>query len=270
MKTVITEKIDGHEVVVGIDVPIPDPVETQKVVNDLMDESDLIKQKKAHQEEFNELVKKINAKKSLFAEGKGTEKTFNEIKTLEAECDQIIKSLEALFPDIQKHYKKLYRENLVYFVPKPGEEIIADEEADELIKALQEKEPDEVVTKDKKKIKDQRKKSLWKKENNEWTEFRVGKLGQKIPAGFTDLNELHGQDKAEIIEQVDINRVHGMPQHKREDEFEYLENDLKTKLPLKVIEYELEGDTHKDALDKANKWFDDEKKKLKKKYLLDE
>lgn len=138
MKTVITEKIDGYDIIKGFGDPQIEPVETRKKVEEKMKVQPELKEVERKAEEMKRLWKlrhesKDAAKIAYAAEDIKNHAKFvyevemrdEQIKTLNLELVELLKKLE-------EKRQEIWKQNLEYFQPKKGEYFISDDEYKQL------------------------------------------------------------------------------------------------------------------------------------------
>lgn len=138
MKTILIEKIDGYYIVRAFGETLIDPVATKNILMQLHDKTD---EDKAVERKANEIKQKsVSRKEAYFAAKEARKKgdkineakhmnlvelRFDQIKILETEMRELLEKKKQ--KDVQ-----LWKENIVYFEPKKGEEIITDEQYEQL------------------------------------------------------------------------------------------------------------------------------------------
>lgn len=138
MKTILIDKIDGYDIIRAFGEMLIDPMATKNILMELHDKTD---EAKAVERKANEIKQKsVNRKEAYFAAKEARKKgdKINEAKQMnlvELRFEQI-KILEAEMRDLLEKKKEkdiqLWKENIVYFEPKAGEQIITDEQYEQL------------------------------------------------------------------------------------------------------------------------------------------
>lgn len=142
MKTILTKKIDGYDIIIGFGSPGIEPIETGRKANGLLEKQPEVKACFEKAEELKKLWKarldSIRIARQAFKKGdkkKHAEAMYNiemrdeQIKVISEEMKELAKKREA-------KRVELWNENLVYFEPKPGEKIITEDEYLEIGKKL--------------------------------------------------------------------------------------------------------------------------------------
>lgn len=152
MKTVLWIKDKGNKIITGFDVPVIDPVETRKIVNEKILETketqEFISKTKAYSEKYK-------AANSAFKEGvdclrrgdkKASDKKAEEYRGLCSDIEKLQAELKDMRPVLKEVTKELRLKHAVYLEPKYGETIIQEKEFLSLMKFGNNKKPDELVT----------------------------------------------------------------------------------------------------------------------------
>lgn len=152
MKTVIYRELDGNKIVIGFGQPSIDPVETNKIVNRELTETEESKL-------FGEIVSQIqiltNYKRTLSGElknaiAKKNNRSFTPIMAKQADTDFSIGTLRTemakLKNPIAKNRSRLIQERAVYFTPGPGETLISEELYSELLEKKNKLEKSELLS----------------------------------------------------------------------------------------------------------------------------
>ena len=238
MKTLITEIIDGYEVIKGFDRPVVDPVETRKNTEIILNQSPLIEQIDAALVEIN-------------AAGPDAEN----IQTLLANFKQLLLELEA-----QK--KAIFEANLVYFEPKGGEVLVEDTEAATL-KAQFDDLEDQALLRDGSVIHDKRNREYWQK-GDVWELKKIETLGENVPAdgiADPDLTEIQRDEIAQ--EKEDARFAALTTEEKAAEKIQKLDQALAEAAFMKS---KLEITNDPDALTTSQAWYNAKVQEIEDKY----
>jgi hypothetical protein len=128
MKTIFYQKMGKLEIILGFGDAVIDPVETNKIVEEKIKKTELHAAISAKKEEYAKASKEfIDAQKTRNqAKYEAAHKTMTDLQ----------EDLKTMAIDYNKAIKDLRRSEAVYFEPKPGEAIIAQDEAKTLTAAL--------------------------------------------------------------------------------------------------------------------------------------
>jgi len=275
-RTVITEMIDGHQVIKGFDRPCIDPVETRKATeiametDPLMDQKeDLITQKEALFSQMAPLMEQLiefYRKGELNPPTPAAEQIQEDLSALDQQIGDLAVQINALIAQIEARYKVVKAENLVYFDPKPGEEIIAEEEFNTLKAAKEALGDNQAICRDQTVIPDFRGLKYWVKEIDDWNYGVISKIGIEPPGNYKKISDLTEQDKTEIAEQLEEERILNMTAEAREAEKE-------NKLTMLLLhanakkEFECEAEDQP-CIDAVQNWYNTEKAAIEAKYTV--
>jgi hypothetical protein len=270
MKTIITQNIDGYDVVIDLDNAdkIIDPETTKVIVDKEITKTEIYKNieqiKNQMQVYANQAYQAIgNAKK---AKNKSDIDKFSlEWRDRNAQVKELQVSLKPLAVQFESEYRSLMKKHAIYFNPAPYEEIITDEQA-ETIKALMIEATQEgcVVDKTGTKIADNRGKVYFKNTKGIWTRQEISKLGDTPLKGSIELKDLTSEQQVEISKQVEAERISGMTSNNKSVELENIIAGLKQQAISMRSGLEIDGDSK--ALVKAQEWLADEIGKAEVKY----
>ena len=273
MKTIITQNIDSYDVVTALSEAggFIDPVETRKAIESKIKETETVKRVEAIHKQMNDLARQGTKLKSEVKEllklGKKNEanQAYQKSNEKYAEMKDFEPELKSLFLKMKEEYRELMINNAIYFQPKPGEEFVEDAEAQEIKALLAEAIPaGQLVTKDKKKIADNRGRRYWKKSGSTWQMTEIYKLGDEPASGQTAESDLSESQRKEITTQLETERINKMSKADKAKEKEQIESGLRAQAVQMRNELEIAGD--KDALKKAQDWLAAELAKIDEKY----
>lgn len=275
MKTIITQNTDGYDIIIafGNADAFIDPIATGKVVNKILQEnpSETLKQIAAiKQEMLGYAVEGKQAMKNAKASARAGNKseTDNHYATWKAKNDQIKECQERLKPlasAFMKERGQAMKDNAIYFTTPAGEYIVTDAEA-EAAKTAKEAAAAEgkLVDKDLKIIENNKGVVYWKKVDNKWNRSECLKIGEKIPKGVIVETDLSEEQKVEVIEQLEAERISKLSKSARAKELEQVQAGLRQQAINMRSALEIDGD--KAALTKAQEWLVDELGKAEIKY----
>ena len=176
MKTVLTKIVDGYEIITGFDRAFIDPVETAQIAEQKLNKSPIMIK-------IDQALQELNS----------TDRDKPKFQELYANFQRLLKEME-------QNRQQLIKDNIVYFEPKQGEEIISEEKADTLKAKFADLENAQ-LTKDGKIIPDYREHQYWIK-GDKWQEKRIKKLGEKIPSNGIHPDDLKESQKDEIGQEL--------------------------------------------------------------------
>jgi hypothetical protein len=251
MKTLITKKIDGYEIIIGFSNAVIDPMTSKPIVDELMQKT----------EEFKILKALIDKADRFAACGfKKQELALNELNDFESLKQDINIAEEAY----NEKFQQLYKENANYFEPKIGEEIIDDTEYKHLLGLFENLPMVKKLTRDGQIINDYKGISFFIKIDSRWEYETINLLGEPLPEGAKPMNELTDDDKREITEQRNKEHFNSLSSEEKEAiRTQALESAMERAAIIKA-RYELEDDP--DPLSKAKSWLESERQKIKEQY----
>jgi hypothetical protein len=273
MKTIITQNIDGYDVITALSdaAGFINPIETKRAIESKIKETETVKRVEAIHKQMNDLARQGTKLKSEVKEllklGKKNEanQAYQKSNEKYAEMKAFEPELKSLFLKMKEEYRELMISNAVYFQPKPGEEFVEDTEAEEIKTLLAEVIPaGQLVTKDKKKVPDNRGCRYWKKSGSAWEMSEIYKLGDEPKSGLIAEFNLSESQRAEISSQLETERISKMSKADKKVEKDNKELGLRAQAVQMRNELEISGD--KDALKKAQEWLAAELNKLDEVY----
>jgi hypothetical protein len=266
MQIIKTKNIDGYDVIIGIGDAggFIDPEATKKIVNEKIKDIEVFKN-----------IEKVKKQMELYAqqalqakENCKTAKTKADQTKFFEECKfrkkQIVELQEQqLYPlakELDNKYKEMLIENAIYFDLPPTDFFINDEEA-EIIKNLmiEATQAGAVVTKKKEKIIDNRGKIFWNK-NEKWEKTIIDILGIEKPENSIEEKNLTEEQKMEITEQLETERIENLSAVEKEKEKDLRIQGAIVRAGQMKNELEIQGDNA--ALKKAQAWLLEETEKI--------
>jgi len=275
MQTVIFQEIDDYKIVKGFGELSPDRVETLKKIGGKikkLESNKRIETLSKKIDSLNGLIKAIHpaipwcenipSLRALLA--KKSESEIQQAINYIEERSGLLKELVEVKKKAKIERNKLFLKNAVYFDPTPYEIVKSDEE----IKVLKEKfanlKENQKLSTDGNIISDFSGKQYWiKKDKWETMEYKMGEMKDRTAKTMGELTEI---DRAEIADQLDLDRISGLSEDEKVAEKQEAIEALTIQAVNKKAGYEIQGDTSKDALKKSKDWFKAEKKKIDRKY----
>lgn len=244
MKTIIFETIDGHDIIRGTGNVTIEPIETNKIVKELLKETpehQALEAKKAEYmqaaaDRLTAIKSKDNAKYKAAGEA---------MKTAQAAAIPLAKDLKAKIVSLR-------RENAVYFEPRAGEVVRPDEEVKTLLKVIQGRAQGTFIALDGSVVQDNRGKVYFRKVNGKWGGTRILRLGDKVPADAVLDSDMTDTQ----IREAERDRVMALP-----DNVKALEKEKAMGSAINAaadMRSRLEIQSDSDALKKSQKWYRDE------------
>ncbi len=267
MKTAITKEIHGKTIIIGFSDPVIDPVETEKKIIPLLDDTEEVRKIKTKAKEIGDRqrmgiiamkeharflvmgkVQQSNAKKNEAAEH------FNKVTVLMVENKPNI----IAFKNIKK---KFVKEHAEYFQPKIGEVFIEDEQYQKLVK----KEIGEFgkLTLAGKVIPDYSGQSIYQKTGVKWIIINLD-FGDKFPDGAILVRNLTDEQKIEIADQTEIDRISELSGPEKETEKQNAIDGIAYQAAKMRSALEIQGDGK--ALVKSQDWYNAELVIIEAKY----
>jgi hypothetical protein len=247
-KTVLFADVDGHEVISGFGEPVIDPVETAKVVNAALPETDEYKALEAKKAQYAEAAT-ARAKAAHDRDQKAYDDAMAAMRTYQEETK----------PLAEAYSEKIYalrRELAVYFEPKPGEVMIADDEVKKLSEAIKNRPDGVFIKRDGSQVKDNRGTVYFRKVSKKWQRTQVVRLGDTIPKDAVLEADLTPEQKIEI----ERDRVAALPDtDKGKEKDAAIKDALKAAADMRSS-LEIQGDV--DALAKSQTQYNAEVKRI--------
>ena len=237
MKTVLYAEIDGHEIISGFSEPVIEPVETAKIVNKALPETDEHKALEAKKAEYSEAIKaRATAAKAQ-----------NKQAYEDALAAMNVRQKE-LRPLAEAYSEKIYalrREHAVYFETKSGEVVRPASEVEKLAKAIKDSPDGAFVKLDGSTVEDNRGAVFFRKVAKKWIRTRIVRLGDTVPGDAVLEAELTDTQHGE----VERDRVAGLPDADRVKEKDAAMKDAIKAAADTRSALEIQGDA--DALKKS-------------------
>jgi len=272
MKTILTKKIDGFDIITGFGTPVIDPFATREIVGPVLfetAETKAIISKNKEVEEIKKMVKNaIESAQLAIRNGdkKGVDKYNEDYKRHNIMIDEKMAELIPLKTAYEEKRKSLMVENAIYFEPKAGENVITDEKAVELSKKIMALGENEKISKDGRLIADYRSKVFYLKTAAGWTEQKIDALSVTPEKGSILQEDLTPEQQAEISEEANKKRIAEMSDTDRATEKNSIIDSLAGQAANMRSKLEIQGATASKALADSKKWYEAEVKKVELKY----
>lgn len=266
MKTIITQKIDGYDIIVGLGEAQIDPVATEKITSEEIKKNDLYKQAESIRQEMETVAKHGLQSKKLYSQvtdQSEKSKYWDEYRLRYMQVEDLGKKLQPIIDGLSKTKVDLMYMCGVYFTPKQGEEIVTDEFYENVKTALQ--NSNGFVDKNLNEICDNRGKVFWKKVSAVWLKDEVHKIGKSPKSGYLELKDLDEKQVSEIKAQIEKERLSKLTVEQKRAEI-----DIATKSIVSAaltLRGELEITKDSESLIKAQDFYETELAKIKVKYL---
>jgi len=164
----------------------------------------------------------------------------------------------------------LFKEHAVYFTPRAGEEIITDEDGDTIKTELDGLPENSVLARDAQgaleTVSDFRGKDYWFYTDDTWTKSKITALGEEPPAEALFPEDLTADDKLEISEQLEQERIDALSQADRQTEFDQAMVRLTGEMIYHRQGLEINGEKAKDALTQTQALLATRQTELEEKY----
>jgi hypothetical protein len=255
MKTVFHATVDGHEVVLGFGDPHIAPVETYAIIEPLL--AQLPEYVAARQaglalaQARQAAAYVLSMARAALAAGRRTEGDHlnAEYRVREREIESMAAALTPLVEAFEARKRALVEEHAIYFHPRPGEDLISDEQAAPLQEAWADRREGYALKLDGSMIPDHRGRTFWRKYNGAWEEQIITALGLEPVAGAVAEDALDAEQRTEIAEQAEAARVAALTPEARDAEREQALQGAVARAAAMRSELEIAGDA--DALAKS-------------------
>lgn len=259
MKTILIEKIDGYNIIIGIGDAQIDPVATAPIVEQKIVDTAEYKAVEAKKQAIMPIVIAMNQAKKDWKAAKTTadkNKFTYEYQKRTEEYNVLQGELAALAPALVDKYRSMTTEHAVYFNPKPGSKNVSIEEAAKIEAAMQAASAEGCFVDDTlKKIVDYRGSKLYKK-SGKWSWREISTLGDKPSGGEIFADELTETQSAEISAQITADRIALLKPSEKKAEKESIISGLVKQAADMKSQLEISGD--KNALKTAQDWYNAE------------
>lgn len=189
----------------------------------------------------------------------------DEYKTRELQFKELQKDLHPLAVTIKSEFQDLIRKHAIYFIPPPGNELIEDTEADAIqIKLTAAISNGLLLGRDLKPLCDHRGERYFVKSSGKWKMQEITKIGIEPVKGSINESDLTDDNKTEISEQAEADRIAGLKPADKLAEKDRAISGIADAGNAMRGRLEIQGD--KDALKKSQAWFQTESAKVEEKY----
>ena len=283
MKTIIIEKINEHEVIKGFSDPVIEPVETSKNVADILVDTPEVK---AHANKLTEIEgRKDNIRKTRkiistawnkkndpnsteadkLSADESVRKISGNMKVEEEKLVKLIEDLRGINVTIQAKKKVIFSENLTYFEPATGEEIITDEKYNEYQGILANLTDHQKLCKDCSVIPDYRGVEYWLKDEG-WTKNVIEKINIPLPGIAVLPVDLTPENIAEITTEAETRRITGLSAADKTAEKQLVIDGVATQAAAMRSKLEIQGTAAAGALKTSQDWYNAEVVVVEDKY----
>lgn len=261
MQTIIFKEIEEHKIIIGFSKLSINPVETQKIVNGLIEEEENTKRIKTLKIQMNTLSKQIfEIKKSAFA---GLSKQqIEQIENYQNQIQEILVEIINAEDMKKKRIIELKKENAIYFEPAKYELIKTDEEIEALKSVKMTKNQLLDVSGN---IVENHIGIPWWIKKDKWQVVNC-KLGELPPDGGKEYKDLSEVEKKEIDEQNEKDRISLLNVAEKEKEKQAKIDAIGIQAAQKRSVLEIQGIAAGDAFDQAQSWYNQEIAIIEKKY----
>jgi len=291
-----TIMIDGLEIITGIDKKQIDRVETEKRIKLQVEELKEFKAIKTRNEKsklYNANIQSaIKAQKAIIdtvaifkqiPSGAVTDSdlTFqqrermNDLKEKidfnKAQINELLKDLPALTEQLKQKKIQLLHGNAIYFEMPVNTINLLEKQAIEYLKLLnankivyKKTKVKKLLTIDGNIIIDYRGEKVWSRVGNKWTSRVIAALTDRIDILEIMDIDLTDEQKQEIAEQEETERINSLSEEERVNEIATLKESLLSQSISMKNKFEIQGD--KEALKKSQEWYNMELIKLNGKY----
>jgi hypothetical protein len=212
-QTVITQNIDGIEVIRGFGKLAIDPIETRKVAGIAIQETDEFKAVKEKQYDRNESARKAGEEHTKMKSAKNKQdkdKAWRACETHRNMATGFEVEIKERLPALKKKEKEIRLTQAVYFEPKLGEHAKSDAEIDALRDKLASVQGLGFVDLDGNILEDNRGAIYCTESDGKWLITKILSIGVKVPSSAILYGDLDADQKKEVDLQIEINLASGM------------------------------------------------------------
>ena len=217
MQTIITQEIDGIDVIRGFGKLAIDPVETRKVAAVAIQDTDEFKAVKEKQDARDESARKSGEEHTKMKAAKNKtdkDKAWRACETHRNMVTGFEAEIKELLPALKKKDQQVRKENAVYFEPKRGEIAKTDAEIQALKDVLDSVQGAGYVDINGNILEDNRGSVVCTQvgagQEQGWSINQITTIGVKIPANGILYGDLDADQKKEVDLQIEINQAAGM------------------------------------------------------------
>jgi hypothetical protein len=261
-QTIITQEIDGIDVIKGFGKLAIEPIETRKVAAVAIQDTDEFKAVKEKQDARNESARKAGEEHAKMKAAKNKtdkDKAWRACETHRNMVSAFESEIKELLPALKKKEQQVRAENAVYFHPKRGEIAKTDAEIQALRDVLESVQGSGFVDIDGNILEDNRGSVVCTQvgagPEQGWSINHITTIGVKIPANGILYGDLTADQKKEVDLQIEINQAVGMSDAEKamakESEIDKAANEAT------VMRSKLEIQGASDALEQSQAWYND-------------
>lgn len=158
----------------------------------------------------------------------------------------------------------LLKKYAVYFRPKRGETIISSDEFNRLYSIYSKLTTNQLLTESGEVIDNYKGVEYWLENSGCWKKFTIEKIGFRPPDGAKYEIQLTNEEKQQIEEQIDRERILKLTKEEKEAEKKQATEIALSKAAMEKVKYEILGNPK--AAEMAVKFWNDLKAEIDKKY----
>jgi hypothetical protein len=257
-QTVITQEVDGIEVIRGFGKLAIDPIETRKVAAIAIQLTTEYKSVAESQGARNESARKAGEEHTKMKSAKNPQDKNKAWRAAETHRNMAISfegEIKERLPELKKKEKEIRLSQAVYFEPKLGEHAKSDAEIQALRGLIESVKGPGYVDLDGNILEDNRGVIYCMNDASGWKIERIQTIGVKVPASAVLYSALDEFDKKDVDLQIEINLAAGMSAAekitaKAAATERALANSESYHTRLKIA-----GDTEEDAMPKSQAYF---------------
>ncbi len=256
-QTVITQSIDGIEVVKGFGKLAIDPFATKEVVAVSIQSTDEFKAVKEKQDARNEAAHKASQEhtKMKVAKNKSDkDKAWRACETHRNMAASFESEIKERLPALKKKRQNLMIEQAVYFEPKAGEYMKTDVEISTLSDVLASVQGSGFVDLDGNVLEDNRGAVYCVLKSGKWSITKIVTIGVKIPSSGILYGDLDADKKKAVDFQVETNAAAVMSAGEKAQAKQAAES--KALLDAERLKGQLDIQSAPDALEQSQAWYE--------------
>lgn len=258
MKTIVTRKIDGIEIVVGFSELSIEPVETKKIVAvEIKKTAEYL----AAAEKQNEMSAAHKAAGSAIIESNKSkvksekENLHREFTMFNQQAKGYENELRGLLPALKKKEIELRRIHAVYFEPKAGEYIKTGDEISALIDVISGLNGDGYVDLSGNVVEDNRGVVYYQKKSGKCIVTQINTIGVGVPKSGILYADLIAEDKKNVDLQIEINAAAKLSPAAKLSGSVQTENLAINEASAMRSQLEIKGETSENALQESQLWY---------------
>lgn len=267
MKLIITQNIDGFEIITGIYNPSIDPVETSKKVSEKIKETDVYKHIEMKKDEIkNKMVAASQARQSMNrSKVPEDQKKYHEEFILRiGQVNELQKDIENKLPELENERIDLSIAEAVYFETKDNEHLKTFSESEGIcIKMQAATDNGNLLDINENEVSDNRGIVYWEK-SDKWYKTEIEEIGVNIPPSGIVEGDLSNQQKTEIFDQIETERVSGLDQRTKDYEKSIAIENAASQAGDMLKKLEIQNDP--DPIGNARSWYNEQVVIIEDKY----